>query len=271
MALTGDETYGTVVAGFVTDATGHLSVTTDATGATFQGGFLRDPDGRLVVTENAASAAFDTGFLRSPTGALVITTGLGDWETPAGFLTDAGALCVTNDPGSAEWDTGFLRVDGALAVTGLVAATLYTETWDVDLAGWTGNLEILTRTTTNPHSAPGSLIVSFQDLQTDPIAQSPAFDATNISSIEFWYRVSGTMPDNVDYAILEMDVTEAVLAIHPVGTISTGGPTTWTQATHGSVSFTSGGVKAAIVFIGTNNTWSGAGPVIDDVLVEGTA
>lgn len=189
-----------------------------------------------------------------------------------GLPTDnEGRICVVNDGLAANgYYPGFKFAGGKLCVTGLAAVTLYTETWDVDLAGWTGNFELLTRTTTNPHSAPGALVVSFQDLQTDPIAQSPAFSATNIASVEVWYRVSGTMPDNVDYAILEMDVTEAVLAIHPVGTIATGGPTTWTQATHGSVSFTSGGVKAAIVFIGTNNTWSGAGPVIDDVLVEGS-
>lgn len=56
MALTGTETYGTVVPGFVTDADGRLIVTAEDDGTEFGTvvpGFLTDADGRLVVTSGS--------------------------------------------------------------------------------------------------------------------------------------------------------------------------------------------------------------------------
>lgn len=56
MALTGTETFGTVIPGFVTDEDGRLVVTTDPDELVYGEiipGFVTDTDGRLVVV-NAA-------------------------------------------------------------------------------------------------------------------------------------------------------------------------------------------------------------------------
>lgn len=142
MALTGDETYGTVIAGFVTDADGNLSVTTDANGATWQGGFLRDPDGRLVVAETTGTP--QGGYVRTDTGALCVSTGTvtDQGSKVAGLPTDAnGVLVVVNDgtPAASSIFSRFRFDNGKLCVTGLAppepyrAAVISTAGSDLDL------------------------------------------------------------------------------------------------------------------------------------------
>lgn len=121
MTLSENETFGTVVPGFVTDADGNLSVTTDDTDATWQTGFLRDPDGRLVVA--LESGLWQDGFLRTVGGALCVTTDAPTQEgrIVPGFPTDDdGLICVANDgtPAMGLYP-GFYLSDDALAVTGL--------------------------------------------------------------------------------------------------------------------------------------------------------
>jgi hypothetical protein len=103
VALTGTETYGTVVPGFVTDGDGVLSTASviDAT----ERGFKVDADGRLVTTETADGTELGTvvpGFLTNADGALVVTTsatGAVFGEVVAGFWTSAtGALIVEEKP-----------------------------------------------------------------------------------------------------------------------------------------------------------------------------
>jgi hypothetical protein len=123
VALTGTETFGTVVPGFVTDLDGSLAVTTDDVGAGYGivPGFITDPDGRLLVTETTTDAAFSGGFVRTPDGALVIT----ESGTPVngvvpGFTTTANGYLIVGAADSPTWDGGLLRnSNGALAVTGL--------------------------------------------------------------------------------------------------------------------------------------------------------
>ena len=114
MALTGTETYGTVVPGFVTDGDGVLSTASviDAT----ERGFKVDADGRLVTTETADGTELGTvvpGFLTNADGALVVTTsatGAVFGEVVAGFWTSAtGALIVEENPTTVSWQGGFLR------------------------------------------------------------------------------------------------------------------------------------------------------------------
>jgi hypothetical protein len=120
VALTSEETFGTVVPGFVTNLDGDLSVTTDDTGAGYGivPGFLTDPDGRLVVTETTTDAEFDGGFARSPDGALIIAqSGTPVYGVIPGFGTTAEGYLITGTASSPTWREGFLRnANSALAV-----------------------------------------------------------------------------------------------------------------------------------------------------------
>lgn len=122
MALTGTETYGTVVPGFVTDLDGNLRVTYEGSEqGTVVPGFLTDSDGRLVVTPNADDPALDRGFVRNADGSLLVTTDSSQATWDAGFLRDPdGALVVGNEQGETGWFAGFLRnSSSALAVSGM--------------------------------------------------------------------------------------------------------------------------------------------------------
>lgn len=123
MALTASETFGTVVAGFVTDLDGNLAVTTTTTGAArgVVPGFVTDADGRLIVSVDPAESTWQEGFLRTPEGYLGVTTE----TTPTygvvpGFATDETGLLSVAAASSPEWKTGFLRnSNDNLAVIGL--------------------------------------------------------------------------------------------------------------------------------------------------------
>ena len=122
MALTGTETFGTVVPGFVTDLDGNLRVTSEGSEqGTVVPGFLTDSDGRLVVTPNADDPALDRGFVRNADGSLLVTTDSSQATWDAGFLRDPdGALVVGNEQGETGWFAGFLRnSSSALAVSGM--------------------------------------------------------------------------------------------------------------------------------------------------------
>lgn len=182
MALTGTETYGTVVPGFVTDLDGNLAVTTDDTSVQWREGFLRDLDGRLVVAED--TGFWQDGFLRTAGGALCVTTGsvTQRGRRVPGFPTDDdGLICVAND-GTPERDIfpGFFFSGGKLAVTGLgpQPEVLYDESWTTagaGAAGWTAADDIsnIQRTTVLPQSAPGCLSSQWNTGESVRFLQSP--------------------------------------------------------------------------------------------------
>lgn len=122
MALTGDETFGTVVPGFVTDADGHLVTVSVNDGTPFGQvvpGFLTDIDGRLYVSAPEVDAEFEGGFLRNPDGGLAVeASGTGLYGVVPGFAaTPDGALSVEVDPVDAVFECGFMRSADALAIT----------------------------------------------------------------------------------------------------------------------------------------------------------
>lgn len=120
MALTENETFGTIVPGFVTDLSGNLVVADAGSSEGVVPGFLTDEDGRLVVTTDATGATIQGGFLRSPDGALVVSTDAGTYGVIPGFsAVEGGALSVENE-GTPVWNGGFLRnAAGSICVTGL--------------------------------------------------------------------------------------------------------------------------------------------------------
>lgn len=130
MALTEDETFGTVVPGFVTDSEGRLSVVTagDSTErGTVVAGFVTDADGRLVVSEDATVGDVGEvipGFATDADGALALTR-TPDITTTSkvyGFQTDSeGRLAIANDGDVARGVTpGYLTdPNGWLGITGL--------------------------------------------------------------------------------------------------------------------------------------------------------
>jgi hypothetical protein len=113
MSLTGTETFGEVVPGFVTDGDGNLSLA--ATGTQWVDGFWRDDDGRLAYVGTADGTVLGTvvpGFLTDANGALVLVTAspVDRGSVVPGFVTDAdGALLIEDAPASPAWDDGFLR------------------------------------------------------------------------------------------------------------------------------------------------------------------
>jgi hypothetical protein len=124
MPLTGTETFGTVVAGFITDEDGNLSWTADETGAGYGvvPGFLTDPDGRLIVTSTTDDAQFIGGFLRSPTGALIMVVEVSPvYGVIPGFVSSTEGFLAVELLATTTWQTGFLRDDKA-------ALSLATET-----------------------------------------------------------------------------------------------------------------------------------------------
>lgn len=124
MALTGSETFGTVVPGFVTDGDGNLAVTTDDSEARYGvvPGFITDADGRLVVSVDPAESDSSGGFLRTVEGYLAVTTEASPvYGVVPGFATDADGLLSVEAADSPDWVTGFLRnANENLSVTGLV-------------------------------------------------------------------------------------------------------------------------------------------------------
>jgi UPF0716 family protein affecting phage T7 exclusion len=112
MALTESETFGTVVAGFVTDQDGNLAVTSATTGATREvvPGFVTDADGRLIVSVDPETTSWQEGFLRTAEGYLGVTTEAEPEYGPVpGFATDSSGLLSVEAPDSPTWVTGFLR------------------------------------------------------------------------------------------------------------------------------------------------------------------
>jgi hypothetical protein len=116
MPLTGTETHGTVVAGFVTDEDGNLSWTTSDIGAGYGvvPGFLTDPDGRLIVTATTDEAQFIGGFLRSPEGALIMVTEVSPvYGVIPGFVSSTEGFLAVESLATSTWQNGFLRNDQA--------------------------------------------------------------------------------------------------------------------------------------------------------------
>jgi hypothetical protein len=271
MALTGDETYGTVIPGFVTDADGNLSVTTDTGSVQWREGFLRDLDGRLVVAE--AGGIMQDGLLRTAGGALCVTTGSVTQEgtvIPGLPTDDEGRVCVVNDGLAANGRyPGFKFDSGKLCVTGLIT-TVYAESWDAaGVAGWDQVDGIVTRTTTGPHTAPGALEVKFVDSTPTPVCFSPIFDASDVSQVAFWAKRVGTLPDSVYVVLSELDVGESEIASHPLGTLTTSISTSWTEYTYPLGDWTTG-VKGRLFFVSNLQVWGANFVTIDDVLVEGS-
>lgn len=134
MALTGTETFGTVVPGFVTDSSGNLVLTTEPAAEVFGTvvpGFLTDADGRLVATYTPAAEVRTKipGFVTDADGRLAIATEVASpvYTQVPGFLTDSsGYLSVQETPTSGVFVTGFIRdTDGALGVGATYVASPY--------------------------------------------------------------------------------------------------------------------------------------------------
>lgn len=275
MALAGTESW-TVVPGFVADADGNLSVTTDGTGASWREGFLRDPDGRLVVAESAGT--WQGGLVRDEAGALCVTTGAVAAKgtvVPGLPTNEDGLICVANDGTPARGlYPGFMFDGGKLCVTGLVSATpLYEESFTAVgvAAEWTTTDTTVTRITTDPHSAPGSLAIEPDSFAPTALASSPIFDASEITNVEFYAKRVGDSYDNITVGIVECDSGGGFLAAHIISLLTPSFPTSWTQVVGDPVVFTEGGVKAYLAFGAEEQDWDGIGFVVDDVLVEGTA
>ena len=123
MALTGTETFGTVVPGFVTNLAGSLAVTsvTAGTGYGIVPGFITDADGRLLVSTDTTGAAWVGGFIRNSNGALVITSSAPtDFGTIVpGFNTNSSGHLAMSSATGAVWVTGFLQnTNKSLALAG---------------------------------------------------------------------------------------------------------------------------------------------------------
>ena len=123
MALTGTETFGTVVPGFVTNLAGSLAVTsvTAGTGYGIVPGFITDADGRLLVSTDTTGAAWVGGFIRNSNGALVITSSAPtDFGTIVpGFNTNSSGHLAMSSATGAAWVTGFLQnTNKSLALAG---------------------------------------------------------------------------------------------------------------------------------------------------------
>jgi hypothetical protein len=123
VALTGTETFGTVVPGFVTNLAGSLAVTsvTAGTGYGIVPGFITDADGRLLVSTDTTGAAWVGGFIRNSNGALVITSSAPtDFGTIVpGFNTNSSGHLAMSSATGAVWVTGFLQnTNKSLAVAG---------------------------------------------------------------------------------------------------------------------------------------------------------
>ena len=122
MALTGDEVFGTVVPGFVTDANGNLVYTAAPTTWQVVPGFFTDEDGRLGVSADDPADTWVGGFLRGSGGTLVLSAPDPGDTYQTGFLrSTTGALVSVDNPvetSQSNLTPGFFTdADGALGIT----------------------------------------------------------------------------------------------------------------------------------------------------------
>jgi hypothetical protein len=281
VALTGTETFGTVVAGFVTDGDGNLSVIDTGTAHGVVPGFLTDDDGRLVVTTDDTGATWQEGFIRSPDGALVVAEDPADpvYTVVPGFLTNAdGLLAVTNEPASPTWVDGFLATASGLAVTGLATAPVwggtYTESFATDDGGWAvvdgGPLGAVTRHTALFDTTPASLKVDYQD-DYSVFAFKSLVGPAGSYSLTMKGRDSGlTANTDVIFSVVGSDASDVVIAqLDSVVTLASG---SWSSVT---VSGALAGASIAKIAILCTKMGSGFGDadhfLIDTIQLEKTA
>jgi hypothetical protein len=283
VALTGTETFGTVVAGFVTDGDGNLSVIDTGTAHGVVPGFLTDDDGRLVVTTDDTDATWQEGFIRSPDGALVVAEDPADpvYTVVPGFLTNAdGLLAVTNEPASPTWVDGFLATASGLAVTGLaggaVWAGTYTESFTTDDGGWAVVSDDPTPASVSRHTAlfdttPASLKIEHNDSY-DVTAFKGMTGPAGTYHLTLEGRYSGlTANDTIQYAVLGLDVDS--LEVDRFESFTTTSSGSWTSVSLGPAPLVGASITQIVIVV----AHSGAGfgdpdhYLIDTIQLEKTA
>lgn len=276
MALAGDETYGTVVPGFVTDADGNLSVTTDTGSVQWREGFLRDLDGRLVVAE--AGGIMQDGFIRTAGGALCVTTGSvtqTGTKIPGFPTNDDGLICVANDgtPANGLYP-GFKFDGGKLCVTGLGGGPTPGVLFEDDFSSLDWSPDGTEPLATVMSLSGGELrtIYDTSIWEDNATITSPVFAATEVDAVTFTARRVGSVSSpavllfclNGDFDLvgsLQADFGVNIPALETTNTAYEWNPT---PLAIGAVLCVLG-IQAGVSSPPGVEIW------IDDVLVEGTA